>query len=211
MTTPKWKFEGQAVANCNCASGCPCQFMSRPTDGTCKAVVGFRIDKGHYGETNLDGLLAVVTYSWPNAIHEGNGSMQTIIDERADDAQREALAAVMQGEGGEPGSTMLTIYRAMCSTYHEPIVKPIELEIDLEGRKARLSVPGMIDTEVEPLKNPVTGADHRARIDLPEGKEFRQAEVARGKTKATGVVPLDFSGSHAHLVKSSLSSDGVVG
>ena len=210
MTTINWKIEGPHIVNCNCDFGCPCQYMALPTDGTCKAVVGWRIDKGHFGDTSLDGLMAVNTYSWPNAIHEGNGTMQTIIDERADDAQRAALQAIMQGEGGEPGSTMLKIYRTMCSTYHDPVFKPIELEIDMEARKGLLRVPGMIDTEVEPLKNPVTGVEWRARIDLPNGKEFRQAEVASGTTKATGVVPLEFANSHAHFANVPLSSEGVV-
>ncbi|MCZ6627234.1 MAG: DUF1326 domain-containing protein [SAR324 cluster bacterium] len=203
-------MEGPHVVNCNCDYGCPCQYVALPTDGTCKAVVGFRIDKGHFGDTKLDGLLAVNTYSWPNAIHEGNGSMQSIIDERADEAQRAALAAIMQGEGADPGSTMLQIYRAMCSTYHDPIFKPIEMTLDMEARTASLSIPGLVETSVEPLKNPVTGAEHRARIDLPMGKEFRIAEVASGTTKATGVVPLEFSKSHAHFADASLTSGGLV-
>ena len=207
----KWKIEGPHIVNCNCDFGCPCQYMALPTDGSCKAVVGWIINKGHYGDTNLDGLIAVNTYDWPKAIHEGNGTMQTIIDERADDAQRAALQAIMQGEGGEPGSTMLLIYRTMCSTYHDPVFKPIDLEIDLSARKGHLRVPGMIDTEVEPLKNPVTGVEWQARIDLPNGKEFRQAEVASGTTKATGTVPLDFTNSHAHMADIPLSSEGVVG
>ena len=41
-------------------------------------------------------------------------------------------------------------------------------------------------------------------------KEFRVAEVASGSTKATGVVPLDFTGSHAHFTDATLSSEGVV-
>ncbi|MCZ6843814.1 MAG: DUF1326 domain-containing protein [SAR324 cluster bacterium] len=210
MADIAWAIEGPHFINCNCDYGCPCQYVALPTDGTCKAVVGFRIDKGHFGDTKLDGLLAVNTYSWPNAIHEGNGSMQSIIDERADEAQRAALAAIMQGEGADPGSTMLQIYRAMCSTYHDPIFKPIEMTLDMEARTASLSIPGLVETSVEPLKNPVTGAEHRARIDLPMGKEFRIAEVASGTTKATGVVPLEFSKSHAHFADASLTSGGLV-
>ena len=76
-----------------------------------------------------------------------HSTMQTIIDERADDAQRAALQAIMQGEGGEPGSTMLKIYRTMCSTYHDPIFKPIELELDVASRTARLSVPGLVEPQ----------------------------------------------------------------
>jgi hypothetical protein len=209
MTNIEWRIEGPHFINCNCDYGCPCQFVALPTDGTCKAVVGFRIDKGNFGDTRLDGLLAVNTYAWPGAIHEGNGAMQSIIDERADGAQREALTAVLQGEGAEPGSVMLQIYRAMCSTWHEPQFAAIEMEIDMAGRKARLNIPGVAETAVEPLKNPVTGAEHRAQISLPMGKEFRIAEVASGTTKASGVIPLEFARSHAHFADSVLTSSGL--
>ncbi len=209
MASIDWSIEGPHVVNCNCDYGCPCQFVALPTDGTCKAVVAWQIDKGHFGDTRLDGLYAINTYSWPGAIHHGNGSMQSIIDERADEAQRQALQAIMQGEGAEPGTVMLQIYRAMCTTVHEPLYKLIELEIDLKGRTAKLNVPGLVDTAVEPLKNPVTGAEHQAQIGLPFGKEFHQAEVASGTTKATGTIALEFANSHAHLVENRLTSSGV--
>jgi hypothetical protein len=208
MASEKWSIEGPHVANCNCAYGCPCQFNALPTDGTCRAVVGWQIVKGYFGDVRLDGLHAVNTYAWPGAVHQGNGAMQSIIDERADPAQRRALAAILQGEGADPGSVMLQIYRAMCPTVHDPLFKPIELDIDVEQRTARLAVPGLIETHVEPILNPVTGAVHRARIDLPFGKEFNLAEVARGTTRARGAIPLELSNSHAHLVYNRLTSAG---
>ncbi len=210
MASIDWSIKGPHFLNCNCDYGCPCQFVALPTHGNCEALAAWRIDEGHFGDTRLDGLCTINTWAWPGAIHQGNGTMQSIIDERADDAQRAALAAIMQGEGADPGSTMLQIYRAMCSTYHDPIFKPIEMTLDMEARSASLSIPGLVETSVEPLKNPVTGAEHRARIDLPMGKEFRIAEVASGTTKATGVVPLEFSKSHAHFADASLTSGGLV-
>ncbi len=209
MTTTDWRIEGPHFINCNCDYGCPCQFVALPTDGTCEAVVGFRIDEGHFGDTRLDGLLAVNVYAWPGAIHEGNGAMQSIIDEQADAAQREALAAILQGQGAEPGAVMLQIYRAMCSTAHEPVFAAIDMELDMIGRTASLNIPGLVETAVEPLKNPVTGAEHRAQIGLPMGKEFRLAEVASGTTKVTGVIPLSFAASHAHFADSVLTSGGI--
>ena len=209
MATIDWRIEGPHVVNCNCAFGCPCQYVALPTDNTCKAVVGFQIDKGHFGKTRLDGLRAINIYSWPNPIHEGNGSMQSVIDERADEAQRAALASILQGEGADPGSTMLQIYRAMCTNYHPPVYAPIMLEIDMDGRRARVSAPGLAETLVEPLRNPVTGAEHRARIDLPNGKEFRIAEVASGTTRARGAVAFEFDKRHAHFANATLSSSGI--
>jgi hypothetical protein len=183
--------------------------MALPTDGTCKAVAAWRIDEGHFGDVKLDGLFAVNTYAWPGAVHKGNGEMQSIIDERADDKQRDALAKVLKGEEAEPGSTMLWIYHAMCKTVYEPIFSAIELIVDMDNRIGKLSVPGVLETTIESLKNPVTGAEHRARIDLPAGKEFNLAEVASGMTKGTGAVPLDFSSSHAHFADSVITSKGI--
>ncbi len=209
MSDDTWSIQGPHFLNCNCEYGCPCQFWGRPTDGTCRAVAAWRIDDGHYGDLRLDGLCAINTYAWPGAIHEGNGSMQSIIDERATDPQRRALVAILQGEGADPGAVMFQIYRTTCVTAHEPLFKPIHLEVDVEARTARLSVPGVLETSLEPIKNKVTGALHRARIVLPFGKEFNLAEVASGTTRATGKVPLDFANTHAHVVHNRLTSQGV--
>jgi hypothetical protein len=205
-----WSIRGTHFVNCNCDYGCPCQFNALPTDGTCRAVIAWQIEEGYCGDVRLDGLLAVNTYGWPGPIHKGNGEMQSIIDERATEGQRRALISVLQGEGAAPATIMLQIYRAMCPKAHEPIFKPISLEINVDGRTAQLRVPGLLESTIEPIKNPVSGMEHRARIDLPFGKEFHHAEVASGTTRATGAVPLDFAKKHAHLVYNAMTSNGPI-
>ena len=210
MATVDWSIKGPHFVNCNCDYGCPCQFNALPTYRSCLAVVAWQIDEGHFGDVSLDGLRAVNTYAWPGAVHEGDGSMQSIIDARADQRQRAALTAILQGEGAEPGLIMLQIYRSTCRAVHEPLFAPIELAIDVTGRRAHLKVPDLLETTVEPIKNPVTGAEHRARIDLPMGKEYQLGEVASGTTRATGAVPLRFASKHAHLVYNAMTSKGPV-
>jgi hypothetical protein len=105
---------------------------------------------------------------------------------------------------------MLQIYRAMCSTVKPPLRQKIDLDIDMEARKAKLRVGNIIESDVEPILNPVSGAQHRARIDLPMGKEFNLAEVASGTTIARGEVPLEFTKSHAHIVYNRMTSSGPV-
>ncbi len=209
MTKIEWSIKGPHLANCNCDFGCPCQFVALPTDGTCKAVTAWHVEEGHFGEVRLDGLNAANLYAWPGAVHQGNGTMQVIVDERADEAQRKALVSILQGEHAEDGATMLSIYRAMCTTVLDPLFAPIELEIDVGARTARLAIPGHIETELEPLKNPVTGAPHRARIDLPNGLEFRQAEVASGRSKVKAGIAMELTDSHAHLSEGQLTSGGL--
>src|SRR5579864_7882135 len=86
----EWELKATEFANCNCSYGCPCQFNGLPTHGNCRYVAGFQIEQGHFGDVGLDGLRAVTMAIWPGAVHEGNGTMQMVIDERADARQRDA-------------------------------------------------------------------------------------------------------------------------
>src|SRR4051795_12648399 len=65
MSDIAWSIRGNHFVNCNCDYGCPCQFNALPTDGTCRAVLAWHIEEGHFGDVRLDGLMAVNTYGWP--------------------------------------------------------------------------------------------------------------------------------------------------
>lgn len=210
MAYVDWSMKGPEFVNCNCAWGCPCQFNAPPTHGDCRAVEAMRIEGAHFGEIRLDNLCWAMTYSWPKAIHEGNGTMQAIIDERADDKQRAALVEILHGRETEPGATMLQVFSTTMSKVHDPLFMPIEFEIDVDQRTARLVVPGMIESVGEPIRNPITGDPHRARIDMPHGFEYTVAEVASGTSRATGEVALDIVNGHGHLANLHLTQSGVV-
>ncbi len=206
-----WSIQGEELANCNCNYGCPCQFGVLPTTGNCEAVVVFDIEKGHYGDTQLDGLRAAGVYYWPGPIHEGGGQMQLIIDERADADQRAALEAIMSGQDTDEMATMWFVYSAMCTDKHETLYAPIELEWDAENRTGQAKVGDIFDVEVGPIPNIVTGAPHRISIQLPHGFEFRHAEMASGKARTKGgEISLAFDATHAHLAKLNLTGRGVV-
>ena len=210
MANVSWSMKGPEYVNCNCDYGCPCQFNALPTDGTCRAVTAMRIEEGHFGDVPLAGLCWAATLSWPNAIHEGNGTMQAIIDERADDGQRHALVEIVHGRETEPGATMLQVFSTTMTKVHDPLFMAIEFDIDIDERTVRLTVPGMIEGTMEPIRNPVTGNPHRARINLPHGFEYTVAEVASGTAKTTGEIKLDLVSSHGHLSRLHLTDSGVV-
>src|SRR5438105_15353780 len=91
----EWSVRAVHLGNCNCAYGCPCKFSALPTNGHCRSAIAYEIKEGYFGSIRLDGLRAVLITSWPGAIHEGNGTMQVIIDERADESQRDALLKIV--------------------------------------------------------------------------------------------------------------------
>lgn len=208
---PAWEIRGRELANCNCSYGCPCQFNALPTHGTCEAAVVYEIDSGHYGDVRLDGLRTAAVYKWPGAVHEGNGEMQIVIDERATPEQREALEKIMTGEDTDEMATMWWVFSAMAPRKHPTLYRPIDTSIDVDGRTGRGAVPDVFEIEAEPIRNPVTGAPHRARIDLPHGFEYELAEVGSGTTRTSGAIHLpNNQRSYAQFAELHLSNAGVV-
>jgi hypothetical protein len=210
MAHVDWSIKGQEISTCNCDWGCPCQFNALPTRGNCRAVVAIRIDEGHFGDVKLDGLKVVGLFAWPGAIHQGRGEALAVIDERADARQREALLKILSGQETEPFATIFSVVAAMTEKMHEPMFAPIEFETDQEARTGRFSVAGLVDAKAEPIRNPVTTQPHRARVTLPHGFEYREAEYASSTTKTTGAIANDWTNRHAHFCELHLGPHGVI-
>ena len=205
-----WRLEGEWLKNCSCAYGCPCDFNARPTQGWCKGLVAMDVTKGHFNDVKLDGVKFAVTVDFPGALHEGNGAMQPIVDERTTPAQREALFSIMGGKNSAEG-TLFHIFSLIISRMHDPIFAPIRFSFDKQGRKARLEIPGVLETDVEPIKNPVTGADHRIQVNMPDGFEHRMAEVASANIRSKGALKFDVKGGHSSLATVVQTPQGVAG
>lgn len=203
MGEMNWRLEGEWIKNCNCAFGCPCDFNARPTNGHCRGLLGMRIVKGHFRDVKLDGLSFFVTVHFPGALHEGNGESQPIIDERASPAQREALFAIMSGKNSAEG-TLFHIFSLIVTRMHDPVFAPITFKFDKGARIAHVGVPNVLETDVEPIKNPVTGAPHRIKVVMPEGFEHIEGEVASATILSSGAIKFQTKGTHstlAHVVQ----------
>ena len=81
--------------------------------------------------------------------------------------------------------------------------------VDCGASDARLSIPGVVEA-TEPIRNPVTGAVRRARIDLPLGFEYSLAEIGSGTTKTRGEIELDFEASYGPFAQIHRSPSGPV-
>ena len=205
-----WRIEGIEFGNCNCDYGCPCQFESNPTRGECRGLGVSRIDRGHFGDVPLDGLNVAVTYAWPGPVHQGNGAMQAIIDERADARQRDALKTILHGGETAEAMTHWWVFHAMSSTIHETLYRPIEFAADIEARTARVAIPGILESTGRPITSPVTGRPHRVRIDLPNGIEFEIAEIGSASARGTGAIALDLRDSYGQFNRLHVSGNGVI-
>ena len=206
----RWMIRGKEYGNCVCAWGCPCQFNAPSTYGRCEAVVAGHIEEGFFNDTPLSGLNFVLLVQWPGEIAEGNGKQQAIIDERANPAQREALRRILHGESTSPGATHFYVYNSTMAHVLDPLVSPIDLEIDVEERRARLNVPGLVESEGTPIVNAHTGKHYRARIHLPEGFEYSVAEMGTGSSLVRAGIQMELSGSYGQFNVLHMNQDGVI-
>ncbi|HEY7669704.1 MAG TPA: DUF1326 domain-containing protein [Hyphomicrobium sp.] len=206
-----WELEGIELVNCNCAYGCPCQFNALPTHGHCFGLGAFEIRKGHHGDVRLDGLRAIGVFSWPGPIHEGRGEGVVIIDSRADEAQRHALLRILAGEDTEPGKTVWNVFASTMERVYDPLFEEIDMEVDVDARRGRVSAGrGLVRIAAEPIRNPVTGAEHRARIELPDGFEYTVAEIGSGTSSVAGPIPFKLEATYAQLAHLHLNQSGIV-
>jgi len=137
--------------------------------------------------------------SWPGRLDQGDGTRLVVIDEKASREQREAIAALF---AGKQGGAYFEIFAAICPHTAPPIFKPIEFTSDRGRRKATLRIADLVEFATDAIKNPVDGSEHRARIVLPNGFEYTEAEMGnalRMSAKAGDVLSFEYANTYAQL------------
>jgi hypothetical protein len=209
MPGVRWEIEGYEFGNCSCTYACPCHFGAQPTQGHCLVIFGFHIVRGYHGKTRLDGLKAATIARFPGPIHEGRGELMTILDETAEEAQRNALLRIIGGDDAVPGS-FFHIFATTMEKVYPPLRAEIDFDIDVDRRRAKLVVPGLIQAVGEPIISPITGMEHQLRIEMPSGCDFKRAEIGRGWAVTEEPIAFDLADTHGRFVRLHMNQDGVV-
>jgi len=187
---PEWKLSGTVLIACNCDFGCPCNFNAPPTYGYCEGGWSWLIEAGAYGEVPLAGLSISIFAAWPGAIHEGNGRAVAFLDEQANEAQRNVLTRALRGEMGGPWGIFGSTY-ALSGPY------PVAYHLELADHRTRLRIGDTVHLKLEPIRNPVTGAETHPGIVLPDGLIVKRASLATSGTfTVDGDRPYDHSGKY---------------
>jgi hypothetical protein len=178
MPEQKWTMRGEYMESCNCDYLCPCVYTNPQGPVTydhCTAALVFRIDVGNYAETRLDGLKFALVLRSGKVMADGNWIFAGVVDERADDAQRQALAAVVSGEaGGPPGF----IRENLVSDFRGVEFRPIEFTMD--GLKRSTVIPDIASFEIEGVA-PRNRAGEPMYIDNTAHPANRRLALARAK------------------------------
>jgi hypothetical protein len=179
--TTRWSLKGRGYEFCNCDFGCGCNFSGMPNskDGSCRAFVGMDISAGACGDVDLSGVKCAAVISWPKAIHEGNGKCGFVVDPSTTDAQIQALGQIFGGKlGGMP-------WEILGPTFEVVGLQKAKITIQGSGPRSTFIAEGVGEGRGDVFKNPVTGEDHFANIDLPDGFIWKKGECGRGTFRAT--------------------------
>jgi hypothetical protein len=164
---PNWRLEGDYFDGCNCNSICPCIFALAPTEGDCKGVAAWHIEKGHFtsgtnngrnsnksnnNSINLANLNIIMTVHAPGHMFTGpKWKIALYLDEKATNDQKDALTKIFTGQvGGEFFAEILPLIGEILG------IKSVPIEFNIEGKKRRkIKIPYIVEMQIEGL----TGSD----------------------------------------------------
>jgi hypothetical protein len=181
----QWRLAGDFIDFCKCAVPCPCTFGRPPTEGDCEGVIGWHFREGNYGDLDLSGLTVVGLMRFEGNIwdEDTRADMGMIVDERADETQREAIQALFSGEGG---GWLQVFAENVVGNMLGTEFAPIDLEIGSDLKTWRLKVDGKAEGSTELLEGPTSGGK-RLAVENPPG-----SEVGPGQGPATyGIAAVD--------------------
>jgi hypothetical protein len=178
MAQQKWTMRGEYMESCNCDYLCPCIYTNPQgpaTNDHCTAAMVFRIDEGICGDIRLDGLKFAVVIRSGRVMADGNWVFAGVVDDRANDAQRQALAAIVSGEAGGPPSF---IRQNLVSDFRGVEFKSIEFT--MSGLKRSVTIPDILAFEIEGV-TPRRRSDEPLYLDNTSHPANRRLALARSK------------------------------
>lgn len=193
---PAWQAKGDWFDVCRCNVPCPCSWAEPPDDGYCEGVLVWHIREGRYGDVALDGLNVVGLGTFKGNVWAGTHSdpkMGVLLDERADEGQREALQMIFGGQaGGWPGRFNEIFGAEMVGLDFAPI--EVEVADDLSSWRAE--VPGRVRAAANALSGPTSEGKPPRMENLP-GSETGPGQVGtQGKATADQVEAFVFKWEH---------------
>jgi len=207
----RWLFKSETYDNCNCSVSCGCQFNEPTTNGNCQFAYVGTVVEGHFDDTPLMGLNWALICKFPGEIDEGNGRRQIIIDERADEAQRVALETIISGEACAPLSNHFSVFGSLCTEFLDPLFLPIDVDVNLELRTAKVDIPGVMKSAGRPIINNFNGEPFHIALVRPTGSfEFTYGEIGRGTTSVAGDLEMAFEDTWALFCVHHYNQNGLV-
>ena len=179
MPGERWSLSGEFMESCNCDYLCPCIFTNSQgavTHDHCTSLQIYRVDRGRYGDVPLDGLHFALLIRSGKVMADGNWVFAAVVDAGADEAQREALVAIVSGRAGRPPAIN---HDAQVSQLRGVEFKPFAFRID--GLSRSTDIPGVLSFAIDGVPSKVApgsalyidNTEHpaNARVALAQSRE----------------------------------------
>jgi hypothetical protein len=141
-----WKISGQYMETCNCSFICPCitsNMAAEPTEGTCQVAVAMKIETGEKDGLSLDGVSFIVFIYAPGIMGEGDLTVGLIVDDKASQAQTDAVAAIATGAAGGPMAGLGPLVGTIAGIERRPIT------FKVDGAKRTVTAGDMVEQSCE--------------------------------------------------------------
>jgi hypothetical protein len=142
ISMTQWNLNGTYFETCNCEAACPCVFTSPPTQGECTALVAWHIDKGKFGDVALDGLNVALAVHAPGHMLQTKWKAAAYFDDKASDAQNDALHAIFSGKSGGHPATLASFIGEIVGA------KNVPMRYQGDGKQASLTIPNIVEAEI---------------------------------------------------------------
>jgi hypothetical protein len=127
-----------------CLSMC---VLGNPDQGECDITIAWHIEKGHFGNTSLDGLNVVDVFHTPASMFTGpKWKAALYLDERATKEQIDALGNIYSGKAGGLFGVLAGFIGELMG------VRPMPIKFEIDGKRRILQVPSTIDLTIEGLE-----------------------------------------------------------
>jgi len=147
----KWQLQGSYFETCNCETACPCVWLQAPTEGDCKLLVAWHIETGYLDNQSLDNLNVALACYAPGNMQEGNWQAALYIDERASDAQFDAITQIFSGQQGGHLAILMSFVSDVLG------IKKVKIDYQEDSNKRIMSIPDIAQAEIEAIQG-FTGA-----------------------------------------------------
>lgn len=145
-TITDWNVQGSYFEACNCEAACPCVWLQPPSEGHCKLLVAWHIDSGHLNGEELNDLNVALACFSPGHMKDGNWQAALYVDERASDAQFDAITQIFAGkQGGHPAVLMSFVTEVWG-------IKRVKIDYQVQGNKRLLIIPDIAQAEIESIQ-----------------------------------------------------------
>ena len=146
QSTEDWHLQGSYFETCNCETACPCVWLNPPSEGDCKLLVAWHIESGHLEQIKLDNLNVALACYAPGNMKNGQWQAALYVDERADDAQFNAISGIFGGQAGGHPEILMSFVSEILG------VKRVKIDYQTDNNTRRLTIPGIAQAEIESIQ-----------------------------------------------------------